>query len=122
MRNKKNIKLMSAIFIIAFFFKYINFRICLFYNIFKIPCPSCGMTRAITEIIKGNILESFRYNILAFPLIIIILSLVLFSLFNKEEELFKLANQHKTFLITITALILIITLVININNPLLYES
>lgn len=39
-----------------------NFSICLFKNATNLPCPSCGTTRAIAELSKGNFLQSFYYN------------------------------------------------------------
>ena len=41
---------------------------CLIKKIFHISCPACGMTRAFILILQFKIIESFSYNILAFPL------------------------------------------------------
>lgn len=46
---------------------------CPFKKIFKIPCPGCGMTRAMLLIFKGEIINSFHYHILALPLLIFII-------------------------------------------------
>lgn len=52
-----------------FFFKFfahssskIDLTACLFKRITTIPCPSCGVTRAIQEIIRGNIISSLLIN------------------------------------------------------------
>jgi len=37
-------------------------RFCLFYGIFGIDCPACGMTRAITNLWRGNLWEALRYH------------------------------------------------------------
>ncbi len=46
---------------------------CPFKKLLHIPCMGCGMTRAVLAIFHGNFLASFRYNLMAFPLIIMCL-------------------------------------------------
>lgn len=41
--------------------------LCLFKNLFRIACPGCGMSRATLELVKGNVMASFRYHILCIP-------------------------------------------------------
>lgn len=43
---------------------YILFKgsICLFINIFGIPCPTCGITRAFISLINFNFKEAFRFH------------------------------------------------------------
>ncbi len=41
---------------------------CMFKHLTALPCPSCGMTRAMILIARGDLLEAFRYNILSVPL------------------------------------------------------
>lgn len=52
-----------------FFFKFfanssskIGLTACLFKRITNIPCPSCGTTRAVQEIVQGNIISSLWIN------------------------------------------------------------
>ncbi|SFC19308.1 Protein of unknown function [Clostridium uliginosum] len=47
---------------------YINQPICIFYRFIGIPCPTCGMTRAFENILKGNLIEALKFHPL-FPLI-----------------------------------------------------
>lgn len=35
---------------------------CIWYNVVGIYCPGCGGTRAIRELIRGNILKSFYFH------------------------------------------------------------
>lgn len=48
------------------FFAYsssdVDLTACLFKRITTIPCPSCGVTRAIQEIIRGKIISSLLIN------------------------------------------------------------
>lgn len=55
------------------FYKKFGTSICLFYNIYGIPCFTCGMTRAYIQLMKLNIKEAFYYHPLfwAAPLIAI---------------------------------------------------
>ena len=36
--------------------------ICLFINIFGIPCPACGITRAYISLLRFDIREAFRWH------------------------------------------------------------
>ncbi|HOO57432.1 MAG TPA: DUF2752 domain-containing protein [bacterium] len=49
--------------------------LCLFKLIFGIECPGCGMTRAVSAVMHGNIAAAIEYNPLvlpAFPLLVIV--------------------------------------------------
>ena len=41
------------------------------------PCPACGMTRAFQTLLNGDIISSFSYHILAFPLFVSFAVLIL---------------------------------------------
>ncbi|HHX12206.1 MAG TPA: DUF2752 domain-containing protein [Clostridiales bacterium] len=47
---------------------------CQIYSIFDIYCPSCGNTRSVTALLKGDILSSLSYNIIPFILLLFIIS------------------------------------------------
>lgn len=97
-----------------------NIRICPFYNIFKIPCPGCGLTRAFIELFKLNLLESVRYNILCIPISLAFLVYFLFVLLKKEKCILNFFNVNKVLIIIISVLFLFISFLINLNNSLLY--
>ena len=42
--------------------------VCPFYNLYHIPCPSCGMTRGFFAIFRLDFIAAFHYNRLAIPL------------------------------------------------------
>ena len=42
---------------------------CLFRFIFKFPCPTCGVTRALLSILKGNVANYCYYNVMALLLL-----------------------------------------------------
>ncbi len=56
-----------------------RFSICLFKNIFGIPCPGCGMTRAFLFLGHGEIHDAFTLN----PNVFLAFFIVLFLWFNK---------------------------------------
>lgn len=58
----------------SFYSKHIHFSLCIFKNVTGIPCPSCGTTRAIQLILKGNITESLYMN--PFGIIVVLLMII----------------------------------------------
>jgi hypothetical protein len=43
---------------------------CIFREIFNCPCPTCGVTRALISLLKGDLQDYFHYNLMAVPLCI----------------------------------------------------
>ena len=86
--NSKNIKLgkvlISALLglsIIFFFIKgfgKVTGSICLIRGLTGIPCPSCGMSRAIIAVINGDIINAFKFHPL-FWLPFVALLLIIFK-------------------------------------------
>ncbi len=78
--DKKNKQALLSIIVGFVFFvslclitlKY-NISLCIFNNLFGIPCPGCGMTRAFISIIKLDFVSAFQYNITSIPLFLGIL-------------------------------------------------
>jgi hypothetical protein len=115
----KNMLLIFIIIGIALIFNVFNIRFCPFFNLFNIPCACCGMTRAAKLILEGKIIESFKYNILALPLLItIIIYFILYVINRGKLNIF--VTKNKYLIIIISFLIMVITWIININNELLY--
>lgn len=89
--NKKN-KILILFFylgLILIFLIYKNLNIpCIFKKIFNLPCPACGMTRAFKLIFNLQLIKSFSYNILAFPLLLILaiifITNIIDIIFNKS--------------------------------------
>lgn len=55
---------------------------CPVYKLSGFPCPGCGMQRAIIELLKGNIIDSFYYYPGLLPLIAMIIILIIHLIFN----------------------------------------
>lgn len=111
------------VFIIIVLSGLLNFRICLIYNIFKIPCPGCGMTRALFALLNGNILESLRYN---FLFAIVLLFYIIFIIWNfldykfKKNTFLQFTNKYKYVIFVFSLILVIVQWIINLNNPLIY--
>ena len=115
-----NILILSIIYL-----SYINnFRICLTYNLFKIPCSGCGLTTSVMCLIKGDILKSLQYNIMTIPLIIIYTVCscwYIVDMIRNKTTLNEFVYKNKSKLIFICIIIFIIVSIRNITNPLLYS-
>ena len=57
--------------------------LCIIYNLFNIKCVTCGMTRALFNLSRGNFIKAINYN----HLIIIILPILLYLII---EDLYKI--------------------------------
>lgn len=116
---KKNIFIVILIVGLALTLNFFNVKACPIFILFKIPCPGCGLTRAVSLILKGQIVASLEYNILPIPLLTAIITYTLFYIFNKEL-LQKLIKKFNKPIIIISIILTIVVWIININNPLLY--
>ena len=55
---------------------------CFYKRNFGIECPGCGMQRAIIELLKGNIVDSFLLFPALFPLLFTLFYLILHIIFK----------------------------------------
>ena len=62
---------LSIIFLLIKKFSKITGSICLIRGLTGIPCPSCGMSRAIIAFINGDIINAFRFSIILVTIYII---------------------------------------------------
>ena len=49
--------------------------VCLIRNVFGVPCPGCGMVRAISCVFHGNFSKALRYN----KLVVLVLPLLTYT-------------------------------------------
>lgn len=103
-----------------------SIEVCLIKHITNIPCPSCGSTRAVISLIKGNYLEAYYLNPFGFIIALIMLvapfwiigdilfrNNTLFNFFIKVDALLK-----KTRFLIPLILIIIINWIWNITKGL----
>jgi hypothetical protein len=78
-----------------------NFTVCIFKNVTGVPCPSCGITRSLVQLVHGNILEAIYVNplgLLAALFLLIAPCWLLADIFNKKES-FMNAFRHGEMLL-----------------------
>ncbi|HBK82276.1 MAG TPA: DUF2752 domain-containing protein [Flavobacterium sp.] len=123
-------KLYSMIFIACLigygwlFFSWHHYQIqnkeltlCLFKKATTIPCPSCGTTRAVIEIFKGNFFNSFVINpfgVLVASIMIICPPWMSYDFIFKKNSFYQFYQKTELFLRTkIIAIPLIILVIAN---------
>jgi len=76
-------------------------EVCLVKHITNIPCPSCGSTRSVLSLTKGNFIEAFIINPLGF-LIAIIMFLsplwIMVDIAAKRNTLYNVYQKIETYL------------------------
>ncbi len=55
-------------------------------KILKDYCPSIGITRGVSSLIKGDLSLALNYNLLSVPVFIVMVSIILFDVFKKFRE------------------------------------
>jgi len=89
--------------------------VCLFKRVTGVPCPSCGTTRSVLSILKGDILEGILWN--PFGIIIIFILFIfpvwiISDVLSRKDTLFNVYNQTELFLkrkwIAIPAILLVL--------------
>ena len=109
---------------IIYFSNFLDFRICPVYNLFKIPCPGCGLTTSLKFLLKGDIYKSLQYNLLTIPLISIYSICSLLYIYDLKENKNTLKNiviNNKKYIFIFIIIIFFIVITRNITNPLLYK-
>lgn len=74
---------------------------CLFKRITTIPCPSCGTTRSVLSILKGDFADAIYWN--PFGLIIMTILIVspvwmIYDVVSQNDTLFRVYNRTEQFL------------------------
>ncbi|MDL2225959.1 DUF2752 domain-containing protein [Eubacteriales bacterium OttesenSCG-928-M02] len=85
--------------------------ICLIKNTLGIPCPGCGLTRAFSSILRGNLPLAFRQNILSIPLFlgfILAFCLSLYGLITKKDILGHISHLLATRWVLLLCVVLAI--------------
>lgn len=105
---------------IAFILNHFGIRICPFFNIFRIPCPGCGLTRSLKLLFTGHVKESLQYNILGVILLVAFLIYMIFIVFGHKKDFDNFLNKHKRIFIILAVILTVIVWILNLRNPNLY--
>jgi len=94
-----------------------GFHLCFFKNAFGIPCPTCGSTRAVLLLTRGDLIGSVLLNpigiVLATIMIVVPLWLVYDFLTKKETLLLAYHEMERTVRINWVAAVLITLVIAN---------
>ena len=89
--------------------------VCIFKHITAIPCPSCGSTRSVLSLIKGDLLQALFWNPIGILLIIILLGApfwMLYDLVSRRATLLNAYTKTELFLkrkwVAIPAILLVL--------------
>jgi hypothetical protein len=80
---------------------YDNINVCLIKHFTNVPCPSCGSTRSVLAILKGDFLQGFYFNPFGYILILILIILPLwlsYDYFKQKNTFFRFYTRTETFL------------------------
>ncbi|MGO2358233.1 DUF2752 domain-containing protein [Mesonia sp.] len=92
-------------------------QVCIFKSVTNLPCPSCGSTRSILEIVQGNLLDALYINPLGFLFVAVLLILPLWiiaDLLQKSDSLLKFYHHTEKWISKKpVALVLIVLVLLN---------
>lgn len=77
-----------------------NINVCLIKHFTSIPCPSCGSTRSVLSILKGEFLQGFNYNPFGYILTLILIIVPLwisYDYFKQKNTLFQFYTKAEMF-------------------------
>jgi hypothetical protein len=89
---------------------------CLFHKITGIPCPSCGSTRSVFFLLKGDFAHALYANPFGYILLVLMIILplwILFDLICKKDSFLRLYQATESFVkrkyVCIPAIIFVLT-------------
>jgi len=75
--------------------------VCLIKHFTNIPCPSCGSTRAVIALTKGNFIEALSINPMGIPVAIIMFTTplwIMIDIVTRSQTLFNFYLKVEAFL------------------------
>ena len=76
-------------------------EVCLMKRLFHIPCPSCGSTRSILSLLKGNFIEALNFNPLGYLVagsLLILPVWILVDVVGNTDTLYCAYRNFETFI------------------------
>ncbi len=75
--------------------------VCLFKRITHIPCPSCGSTRSVLSLLKGDLTGALFLNpfgVIILTIMVVVPLWILFDVLGKKATLFRFYKSTESFL------------------------
>lgn len=91
------------------------FGICPIYQATGLLCPSCGMTRALHNLLHLRFTQAWRYNPLIYVLILVSIGLCYNYLTRAKRNMFENKRITMALIITVLVVIVIYSVARNIN-------
>ena len=89
--------------------------LCLFKRITSFPCPSCGSTRSVISVLKGDLAGALSWNPLGLIILTVLIVVPIWMLTDillKQDRLFRFYNRAELFMrrkwIAIPAILLVL--------------
>lgn len=95
-------------------------RVCLINNIFHIPCPGCGVTRAVILILHGKIMTSMQYSLLPLPMLVALALFGTVVLSGKYNAFAEFLRHYRWQIFICLFCIMLMIWCVNLHNELLY--
>lgn len=94
-----------------------SFFSCKIYGLFHVYCPSCGMTRAFYNLIRGDVMQALNYNIFSILIFVFCVYFIIIYFIYRitgKMKLHKFFYNYKLWIVIVSILILF-TIIRNIN-------
>lgn len=122
--NLKDFKIVVILYSFFVLFGESNYSFCYFYNFTHLPCPGCGMTRAIRLLLKGDFLLAIKYHFFSFIVLLLIVMVFISFFYKKLDFYLERILKNSKILISFSILIFIygiIRIIFLWKYPYLYE-
>lgn len=113
-KNIKTTLIITSILLILFLIiHFTHYYIpCIFHEITGLYCPGCGITRMFLALLKGNIYAAFRYNMLVFCSLPLIIFFCIEYIYSKYKNKIPLYKKIPNYIWALIIVILIIWMII----------
>src|SRR5690554_1437054 len=92
-----------------------SFEVCLIKSITHIPCPSCGSTRSVISLTKGDFVQALSINPIGYIIAVIMLAIpvwILFDIIFKRNSLLSFFQKLESFIKKPKVAILLVLLIL----------
>lgn len=81
---------------------------CFYYSWCGIPCPFCGLTRAVYEFMHLKFNTAFLYNPLIYPLVMWFVIELVYFIWYEDQKLYTFLKYFRWFLLMLTLIVMLL--------------